>query len=134
MHFEGGQRGFPCPLKPQLLQVCFLSCRDLCRLPFVCRSRGLFFHSFCCFKFSSGVFLRTLRDRSSLLFLLGERRERETSARNCLISYRSCANYVSRSHASCFVKQNVCMQIKFFELYIFGESCTCIATTPPFIS
>ena len=133
MHFEGGQRGFPCPLKPQLLQVCFLSCRGLCRLPFVCRSRGLFFHSFCCFKVASGVFLRTLRDRSSLLFLLGERRERNLCSQ--LLDFLSCMRELRQQVACVLLCQAKRLHaIKFFELYIFGESRTCIATIPPFIS
>jgi len=43
----------------------------------------------------------TLRDRDSLFFLLGERREGPSNC-NCSISHRACANYVSMCRALSF--------------------------------
>ena len=55
----------------------------------------------------AGYRLHALRDRDSLLYLLGERRE-GTSAHSHLISYHVCTNYVNKHmrHASCEMSTN----------------------------
>ena len=64
--------------------------------------------------------LHTLRDRGSLLFLLGERREEPLLATTRFNSYRACANYVSICQAKCHF---LSLKLNVTSSYFAGTAC-----------